>query len=133
MTTRAPKTRTAPADDTEGGLLALSTTEAQPVEEVREPLFSVDGQEFTVPKVISQRVVFLGLNAVRKEGPVFAAMYVMELLLGTSQYTQVLDLYERERITQEQFDQVSGLVNNIFFAHFNDSPDDAAGKDSVTS
>ncbi|MFB6776489.1 hypothetical protein ACFCX0_03450 [Streptomyces sp. NPDC056352] len=132
MTTRATKTRTAPADDTEDGILALSTTETQPVEEVREPLFSVDGQEFTVPKVISQRVVFLGLNAVRKEGPVFGAMYLMELLLGTAQYTQLLDLYERERITQEQFDQVSGLVNNIFFAHFNDSPD-AAGKDSVTS
>lgn len=132
MTTRAPKTRTAPADDTEGGILALSTTEAQPAEEVREPLFSVDGQEFTVPKAVSERVVFLALNSIRKEGPVFSAMYLMELLLGSTQYTQLLDLYERERITQEQFDQVSGLVNNIFFKHFNDAPE-TAGKGSATS
>lgn len=132
MTTRAPKTRTAPADDTELGLLALSTTDTAPVEEVREPLFSVDGQEFTVPKVISQRAVYLAMNSIRKEGPVFAAMYLMELLLGTSQYTQLLDLYEKERISQEQFDQVSGLVNNIFFAHFNETPE-TAGKGSATS
>jgi hypothetical protein len=132
MTTRAPKTRTAPADDTEVGILALSTNNTAPVEEVREPLFSVDGQEFTVPKVISQRTVYLAMNSIRKEGPVFAAMYLMELLLGTSQYTQLLDLYEKERITQAQFDQVSGLVNDIFFAHFNETPD-AAGKDSATS
>jgi hypothetical protein len=132
VTTRAPKTRTAPADDTDGGLLALSTNDTAPVEEVREPLFSVDGQEFTVPKMISQRVVFLGLNTLRKEGPVFGAMYLMELLLGTSQYSQLIELYEKERISQEQFDQVAGLVNNIFFAHFNDSQD-AAGKDSATS
>ncbi|WP_030917297.1 hypothetical protein [Streptomyces sp. NRRL B-24720] len=132
MTTRAPKTRTAPADTTEGGTLALSTTDTTPVEEVREPLFSVDGQDFTVPKVISPRVVFLALNSLRKDGPVYGAMYLMELLLGSTQYAQLIELYEQERITQEQFDQVSGLVSNLFFKHFNDSPD-AAGKDSATS
>jgi hypothetical protein len=117
VTTRAPKTRTAPvpAPAETDGVLRLSTSSATPVEEAREPLFYIDGEEFTVPKVISPRIVYLGINKMRAEGMLFGSMYVTELILGTDQYQRLLAHYEAERITQEQFDQVGKLINGLFF------------------
>lgn len=118
MPTRAPKTRTAqvPATPAEtDGVLRLSTSSTPDSEEAREPLFYIDGQEFTVPKLIGPRLVFLGMDKMRREGTLFAAMYITELLLGTDQYQQLIAHYEAERITQEQFDQVVALIRNLFF------------------
>jgi hypothetical protein len=114
VTTRAPKTRTAPvpADD---GILRLTTSSSTPVDEAREPLFYIDGEEFTVPKLISPRIVYLGIDKMRREGPLFGSMYIAELVLGKDQYRRLLEHYEAEAITQEQFDQVVKLVGNLFF------------------
>lgn len=117
MTARAPKTRTAPVPATpeDDGVLRISTGNNPPVEEAREPIFWIDDQEFTVPKLISPRIVFLGTNKIRTEGAVFASMYIVELILGTGQYRQLLEHYEAETITQDQFDQVIKAVSGLFF------------------
>lgn len=119
MTTRAPKTRTAPvpampAED-DGEVMRFSTSSAPAVEEAREPLFYINDEEFTVPKLVSPRVVYLGIDKMRREGPLFGSMYVAELVLGKEQYKSLLDHYEAEDITQDQFDQVIKAVSNLFF------------------
>lgn len=117
MTTRAPKTRTAPvpAEEDDGGVLRISTASNPRVEEAREPIFYIDGEEFTVPKLISPRIVFLGMNKMRTDGVVFASMYITELILGPDQFRRLLTHYEAETINQEQFDQAVRLVNNLLF------------------
>lgn len=133
MATRAPRTRTAPvAEEHSNGILEITTSKEKPVEEAREPLFIIDGEIFTVPKVIDERLVFLAMNSIRQEGAVFAAMRLMELLLGKPQYTRLLELYEQQAITQEQFDQVVKLTNGLFFKHM-DGDDEPAGKASPSS
>jgi hypothetical protein len=133
MATRAPRTRTAPvAEDANNGILEISTSKAPPVEEAREPLFSIDGEEFTVPKVISERLVFLAVDSIRQDGPVFAGMRMLELLLGKPQYVRLKELYEAQRITQENFDQVVKLVNGLFFKHMN-GDEESVGKASPAS
>lgn len=136
MTTRAPKTRTAPVPaPAEDDVLHLTTTATAPVEEARRLLFTIDDDEFTVPKVIDQRIAFLGMDKVRRDGAIFGAMYITELVLGSAQYATLLDHYEAQRITQEQFDQAVTLINGLFFDHFKDSTDnpDQAGKASAAS
>lgn len=129
MTTRAPKTRTAPVPAEDDGILALTTSDSPPPEEVREPLFSVDGEEFTVPKVIDERLTFLAMNKLRTEGLVFGAMYLQELVLGGVQYARLIELYEQRKLTYEQFEQVGGLINGLFFKKVQDDAG-AAGKAS---
>lgn len=134
MTARASKTRTAPVPTPdESGPLEF-TSDAEVEEEVRETLFSLDGETFTIPKVIDQRITYLGLDKIRTDGAMFAAMYLVELLLGEQQYRRVLDLYEHKKLTQDQFDQVTGAISSRFFDHINTSTDStAAGKASDTS
>ncbi|MGW1949042.1 hypothetical protein ACWCRC_32560 [Streptomyces sp. NPDC001940] len=127
MTTRAPKTRTAPVPAEEGGILALTTAEQSPMEEPREALFSVDGEEFTVPKVIDERLAYLAMNKMRTEGAIFGGMYLQELILGEAQFARLIELYEQRKITQEQFDQVGSLINNLLFERAKDDTD-TAGK-----
>lgn len=116
MTARAPKTRTAPVPaEEDGGVLRISTGSNPPVEEAREPVFWIDDEEFTVPKLISPRIVFLGTNKIRTEGAVFASMYIVELILGADQYQRLLEHYEAETITQDQFDQAIKAVSDLFF------------------
>ncbi|MFD9464380.1 hypothetical protein [Streptomyces sp. NPDC060027] len=117
MTTRAPKTRTAPVPATpeDDGVLRISTAAAPPVEEARVPLCYIDDHEFTVPKLISPRIVYLGIDKMRQDGPLFGSMYVAELVLGKEQYTRLLGHYENEDITQEQFDEVITAVTGLFF------------------
>ena len=137
MAARAPKTRTAqvpatPAD----GVLRLSTSSTPAVEEAREPLFWIDDEEFTVPKLISPRIVFLGTDKIRTEGAVFASMYIVELILGTAQYQRLLKHYESETISQDQFDQAIKAVSSLFFdmdRRAASQPEDEAGKASDAS
>lgn len=134
MTTRAPKTRTAPVPATpeDDGVLRISTSSNPPVEEARVTLFVIDEEEFTVPKVISERLVFLALNSMRDDGPLFSAQRLVELLLGRPQYNRLLAHYERQAITQENFDAIVKTVSALFFDHMN-RDDDAAGKASPAS
>ncbi|MCX4704361.1 hypothetical protein [Streptomyces sp. NBC_01373] len=117
MTARAPKTRTAqvPAPAADDGVLRLSTASAPAVEEAREPLFYIDDQPFTVPKLISPRIVYLGIDKMRRDGPLFGSMYVAELVLGQEQYQRLLKHYEDEDIDQDQFDQAIRAVSSLFF------------------
>lgn len=137
MTTRATKTRTAPVpteDDAEdGGVLRLTTSSAPPVEEAREPIFYINDEEFTVPKLISPRIVYLSIDKMRREGALFGSMYVAELVLGKAQYVRLLEHYEEENITQEQFDQAIKTINALFFdqeRRASNQPEEDAGKAS---
>ncbi|MCQ8831756.1 hypothetical protein [Streptomyces malaysiensis] len=132
MATRAPRTRTAPvAEEPDTGILEITTTREKPVDEAREPLFSIDGEEFTVPKVIPPRLVFLAMNSIREQGAVFSSMRLLELLLGKAQYVRLLELYEAQALTQDNFDQVTALVSQRFFDHMNEP--ETVGKGSPAS
>lgn len=140
MTTRAPKTRTAPVpaedDAADGGVLRLTTSSAPPVEEAREPIFYINDEEFTVPKLISQRIVYLGIDKMRREGALFGSMYIAELVLGKAQYTRLLEHYEEETISQDQFDQAIKTISNLFFDQDRraaNQPEEEAGKASDAS
>lgn len=139
MTTRAPKTRTAPVPATPGDgddeVMRFSTSSAPAVEEAREPLFYINDTAFTVPKLISPRIVYLGIDKMRREGPLFGSMYVAELVLGKDQYRRLLEHYEDEDITQEQFDQVIKAVSNLFFDQDRraGADEEEAGKASAAS
>lgn len=138
MTTRAPKTRTAPvpAEPADDGVLRISTASNPPIEEAREPLFYINDAAFTVPKLISPRIVFLGIDKMRREGALFGSMYVTELVLGTEQYQQLLAHYEAEDITQDQFDQAIKLITGLFFDQEKraaSQPEEEAGKASDAS
>lgn len=138
MTARAPKTRTAPvpAPAEDDGVLRLSTASTPAVEEAREPLFYIDGEEFTVPKLISPRIVYLGIDKMRRDGPLFGSMYIAELVLGTDQYQRLLAHYEAENITQDQFDQAVKAISGLFFDQDKraaNQPEEGAGKASDAS
>jgi len=138
VTARASKTRTAPVPATveDDGVLRISTGDNPPVEEPREPLFYIDGEEFTVPKLISPRIVYLGIDKMRREGALFGSMYVAELVLGKEQYAQLLRHYEDKDITQDQFDQAIKAVTNLFFDQEKreaTQPEEGAGKASDAS
>lgn len=126
------RTRTKPAEDAgtdEAPAVPDFSTKASaaPAEE-RRPLFSVDGEEFTVPVRVTDRMVFLGMNAIRTEGNAsFASMRLMELVLGQGQYTRLTELYEQEALDEDQFKQVVDMVSRIFFDHFSDT-EGAEGK-----
>lgn len=127
MTTRAPKTRTAPEPPEDDGILRIATTSAPPVEEARRVLFVIDDDEFTVPKVINERLVYLALDSMREEGALFSGQRLVELLLGKTQYRQLLTHYERQAITQDNFDAIITSVSTLFFDHMN-RDDEAPGK-----
>ena len=138
MATKAPTTRrttrnTVAVPGPDEGVLAITTSEPKPDEEERRTLFTIDGEEFTVPKVIDERLTFLAMNYMRTEGALFTAMYLTELLLGKAQNTQLVRLYEQHRITKEQFEQVSGLINDLFLNRMKGDDTEAAGKDSDAS
>ncbi|MFE8961741.1 hypothetical protein [Streptomyces iakyrus] len=137
MTTRAPKTRTAPVPATpeDDGVLRLSTASTPAVDEAREPLFYIDDEPFTVPKLISPRIVYLGIDKMRRDGPLFGSMYVAELVLGTDQYQRLLAHYEANDITEDQFDQAIKLISNLFFDQDKRAArgEDGAGKASDAS
>ncbi|ARX81520.1 hypothetical protein SMD44_00918 [Streptomyces alboflavus] len=120
----------APAED--DGILRITTAAQPPVEEARRVLFVIDDQEFTVPKVIDERLVYLAVESMRNDGAVFSGQRLVELLLGKPQYSDLLALYEQKKINQENFDAIVRTVSNLFFDHMN-SDEDAAGKATAAS
>lgn len=135
MTTRAPKTRTAPVPAEDDGILRITTTPAPPVKEIEEArrvLFVIDDDEFTVPKVIDERLVYLALESMRNDGALFSGQRLVELLLGKHRYRKLLEYYEDQTISQENFDAIVTTVSKLFFDHMN-TDDAAAGKASSAS
>jgi hypothetical protein len=133
VTTRAPKTRTAPVPEED--ILDIATAEP-PVEEAEErrTLFKIDGVEYTVPKVVDERMVFLAFDTMRTEGSMFGAMYLTELILGEDQYRRIVNLLKERRITREQYDNIAGRVNNVFFHRDKQTPDsEEAGEEGKAS
>lgn len=133
-TTTRPTSRPAlPTPAEEEPLLEITTSQEEPVEEERRPLFVIDGEVFTVPKVIDERLTFLAMNYMRTEGSTFGAMYLTELILGKPQYTRLISLYEDQKVKQPEFDQIVGLVTGLFFKKINGEDADTGGKASAAS
>lgn len=130
MTTRAPKTRTAPVPE---DILDITTTEPAEDLEERRTLFKIDGVEYTVPKVVDERIVFLAMNYMRTEGPFFGAMYLTELMLGEEQFKQLTRLLEQRRIKHKQFDEIAGRVNDLFFNRDKETADSQEGEEGKAS
>lgn len=132
---RTPARRPAKPTEPEEQILEFTTADPEPDAEERKTLFKIDGEEFSVPKVIDERLTFLAMNRIRSEGTVFASMYVVELLLGAPQYARLIDLYEQRRLTPEQFDQATGLIVKTLYDRIGKSDKDPekAGKASATS
>lgn len=142
MATRTTRTRIAPpkpkpAETNGEAILAITTSKPTAKQVERRVLFTIDDEEFDVPAVIDPPLVYLGLDRIRTEGAVFAAMYLMELILGAPQYARLVELYGERKITEENFGQVSNLVKDLFMNTANNRDgevdQDAAGKASDDS
>ncbi|MFE9391710.1 hypothetical protein [Streptomyces sp. NPDC006784] len=132
-TTRTPRTKK-PADETgtttEVPAVPDFATTSEPPEEKRRPLFSIDGEQFTVPEEIGPRIVYLGLDRVRSEGAVLATMYLNELVLGRDQYSRLMGHVEARRLTDAQFDQIGDMISDLFFKAVRGKKEE--GKDETT-
>jgi hypothetical protein len=74
----------APAVDEEFELVELSGTVE---EEERTPLFSIDGEVFTVPKFVPQGISLEFVRLGREYGESVAAVRLLERMLGPESYT----------------------------------------------
>ncbi|MFE4671118.1 hypothetical protein ACWGNN_01090 [Streptomyces sp. NPDC055817] len=127
----ATRTPVSPAEE----ILEITTVVPADDPEERRTLFTVDGEEFTVPKVIDERIAFLAMNYMRTEGALFGAMYLTQLILGEAQYNQLTRLLAEQRITHATFEKVTDRVNDLFFNRTKepaDGAEPAAGKAGPT-
>jgi hypothetical protein len=51
-------------------------------EEEREPLFTIDGKEFTIPVTVGAEVSLEALERIRQDGEMSAVAWMMETVLG---------------------------------------------------
>lgn len=132
MTKASAERPALPDEDDE--IFEITTSTPEDEAEERRPLFTIDGEKITVPKVIDERIVFLAMNYMRTEGALFGSMYLTELLLGAAQFRQIVTLLEQRRISQAQFDKMSSRVNDLFFQRAKgDDEQDEPGKASPAS
>jgi hypothetical protein len=86
-TTASPRKKTpAPAvapSDSEYALVELSST---PTKDERVGLFSIDGEVYTIPKVVPQGIALEFLRISREFGENIAAQRLLERLLGPEAY-----------------------------------------------
>jgi hypothetical protein len=61
-------------------MISISTT--QSVNADREPLFSIDGTEYTIPVEVPPAVTLQAIERVRTEGEAAATAWIMNELLG---------------------------------------------------
>lgn len=127
----ATRTPVGPAEE----ILEITTVAPADDTEERRTLFTVDGEEFTVPKVIDERIAFLAMDYMRTEGALFGAMYLTQLILGEAQYKQLTRLLAEQRITHATFEKITDRVNDLFFNRAKepaDGAEPAAGKAGPT-
>lgn len=73
----------------------------------REPLFSIDGVTYTIPKVISGSTALTMLKVAREEGEGLALAWVMEEVLGTEAFNA---LSACKTVTQAQIGAIMTVV-----------------------
>lgn len=98
--------------------------------EERVPFFTIDGEQFTRPKEIGQGLFYLGLDRLRDEGAHLASIYINRLILGAEDHDRLRELVEERKLTDDQFDQITGMISDLFF---NKQKDDTEGKDETTT
>lgn len=79
--------------DNSGPMIVKSSGKAQE----RVVLFTIDDEEFTVPKKPGVNITLKFINEMRKSNnEMFAALGLLEAMLGTAKYNQLLDYDELE-------------------------------------
>lgn len=73
-------------------MIELTTTPDKVVE--REPLFSIDGNEVTIPKEFSASLALQYIDRARKRGVDDAASWLLEVVLGIEGYALLLGYEE---------------------------------------
>ncbi len=110
-TTSSPRRRTAPLaaveDDYE--LVELSSTVE---EEERVPLFSIDGDVYTIPKSVPQGLALEFLRIAREHGENVAAGRLLERLLGPKAYTA---LEQCPSLDDEKMQKIRDMAQKIAF------------------
>lgn len=69
-------------------------TAAAPISEEREPIFSIDNREYTIPVEVPGSLALAAMEEVRQKGEIAASAWCMETLLGTQGYKALLSCQE---------------------------------------
>jgi hypothetical protein len=85
-TTSTPRKKPVPAVATSDGEYELVELTSAPVEEERVPLFSIDGDVYTIPKSVPQGISLEFLRINREMGEAIAVQRLLERLLGPETY-----------------------------------------------
>lgn len=88
-------------------MLELKTSEAPAVE--TEPVFSIDGRVFEMPKRVTTNTALKYMRMVRKDGQESAIAWAVERVLGEEAYVALM---EHDALTQDQLAQVMGIVRD---------------------
>lgn len=86
-------------------MIELKTSEAPAIED--EPVFSIDGRVFTMPKRVPVATALKYMRMVRKEGQDVAIGWAVEKVLGEEAYVA---LSEFDGLTKDQLAQVMEIV-----------------------
>ncbi|MCW2898572.1 MAG: hypothetical protein JWO67_837 [Streptosporangiaceae bacterium] len=84
----------------------LELTSEAPVIEM-EPVFSIDGRVFEMPKRVTVNTALIYMRMARKQGPEAAISWAVERVLGEEPY---IALMECESLTKDQLAQVMEIV-----------------------
>lgn len=94
------------------------TTQTEPAAEERIPLFSIDGKEYTIPKVVDAAFALRAMRTVRDKGELFAAAEIFEQVVGTEAYDALCNFKglkgsQLKQLIDEVVGYVMGQVEDI--------------------
>jgi hypothetical protein len=89
-------------------LIEIVTTDLPEIEQV--PLFSIDGQVFSIPAEVDASMALRVLDAARRSGMEAAMSGALEELLGEESYQALLNC---KGLTKENLEQIMALVQEI--------------------
>lgn len=72
----------------------------------REPLFSIDGREYTIPKEVPGNLALQAIERMRVEHELAVVAWIMEQLLGKEGYRALLDC---KAVTRKQLAQITEI------------------------
>jgi hypothetical protein len=91
----------------------------------REPLFSIDGTEYTIPREVPGHVTLQAMEVFRTGGDGAATPWVMERMLGAAGYRALL---ECTAVTKTNLAAINAVLQRKVFGDPEDSKSES-GKD----
>ncbi|RPE39741.1 hypothetical protein EDD90_2758 [Streptomyces sp. Ag109_O5-1] len=110
---KRPPRKTAPApvvEPAEDGPEVVRLTTDPDKAEVRIPLFSIDGKEYSIPARPRLNVALQFMHMTRKQGDTTAMDFLLEKLLGTDGYQA---LREYDALTPEHFAKITAIASEV--------------------